>query len=198
MHCHWPPHTRIETARLLLRPPQREDFDGYVGMIGDPQAAQFIGGVQARSTAWRSFMTMVGAWHMEGFAMFSVLEKSSGQWLGRVGPWQPEGWPGTEVGWSLHRAAWGKGFAAEAAVAAIDWAFEHLGWDEVIHTIHPDNHASIRLAERLGSRHRGPAALPPPHQDIPAQVWAQSRAQWLQRRADAGGHVDVTTSGGAG
>jgi RimJ/RimL family protein N-acetyltransferase len=67
----------------------------------------------------------------------------------------------------------------------------------VIHTIHPDNHASIRLAERLGSCHRGPAALPPPHQDIPAQVWAQSRAQWMQRRADAGGHVDVTTSGEA-
>lgn len=185
MNCAWPEHTRIETARLLLRPPQREDFDGYVQMIGDPQAARFIGGVQPRSTAWRSFMTMVGAWHMEGFAMFSVLEKASGQWLGRVGPWRPEGWPGTEVGWSLRREAWGRGFAAEAAVAAIDWAFEHLGWDEVIHTIHPDNHASIRLAERLGSQHRGPVALPPPHQDIPAQVWAQTRAQWQQGRAAA-------------
>ena len=33
--------------------------------------------------------------------MFSVIEKDSGRWIGRIGPWQPEGWPGTEVGWSL-------------------------------------------------------------------------------------------------
>lgn len=181
MICHWPAHTRIETERLLLRPPQREDFEGYVELIGDPEVANFIGGVQPRSTAWRSFMTMVGAWHMEGFAMFSVLERASGRWLGRIGPWQPEGWPGTEVGWSLRRDAWGHGYAKEAAEASIDWAFEHLGWSEVIHTIHPDNHASIRLAERLGSTDRGPVSLPPPHADVPARFWGQSRAQWEQR-----------------
>lgn len=174
----WPAHTRIQTGRLLLRPPLREDFDRYVELIGDEQVARFIGGVQARATAWRSFMTMAGAWHLEGFAMFAVLERTSGRWLGRVGPWQPEGWPGTEVGWSLCRDAWGQGYAFEAAVAAIDWAFEHLGWNEVMHTIHPDNQASIRLAERLGSAHRGAGRLPPPHEDMPVHLWGQSRAQW--------------------
>lgn len=174
----WPAHCRIETRRLLLRPPLRRDFDGYAGLIGDPQAARFIGGVQVRETAWRSFMTQAGAWQLEGFAMFSVLDKVSGRWLGRVGPWQPEGWPGTEVGWALRRDAWGHGFAWEAAVAAIDWAFAHLGWSQVIHTIHPDNLASIRLAERLGSTHRGPARLPPPHADMPVHIWGQDRAQW--------------------
>jgi RimJ/RimL family protein N-acetyltransferase len=123
---------------------------------------------------------------IQGFAMFSVIEKSSGQWLGQMGPWQPEGWPGTEVGWALKRSAWGKGFATEAAVAAIDWAFAELGWAEVIHSIAPDNHASHALARRLGANNRGPGVLPPPFADARIDIWAQSRQQWLARRAAAG------------
>lgn len=44
-----------------------------------------------------SFTLEAGAWTIRGFSMFSVIEKDSGQWIGRLGPWQPEGWPGTEV-----------------------------------------------------------------------------------------------------
>ena len=79
-----------------------------------------------------------------------LVDKASGRWLGRAGPWQPEGWPGTEVGWSFLRSAWGKGYAREAAIAAIDWSFDHLGWTEVIHSIAPANTASQALAARLG------------------------------------------------
>ena len=67
---------------------------------------------------------------MQGYAMFSVVEKASGLWIGQAGPWQPEGWPGTEVGWAFHRSSWGKGYATEAATAAIDWSFANLGWRE--------------------------------------------------------------------
>ena len=82
--------------------------------------------------------------------MFSVIEKATGRWVGRVGPWQPEGWPGTEVGWSIARAHWGKGFAPEGATAATDWAFDQLGWSEVIHTIAEDNRNSKAVAAKLG------------------------------------------------
>ncbi|MGO4333335.1 GNAT family N-acetyltransferase [Labrys sp. KB_33_2] len=44
-----------------------------------------------------------------------------GQWVGRVGPWQPEGWPGTEIGWALYRSHWGKGYATEAAARCVTW-----------------------------------------------------------------------------
>ena len=47
---------------------------------------------------------MPGAWVLQGFGMFSVVEKSSGRWLGQAGPWKPEGWPGNEIGWTFHRA----------------------------------------------------------------------------------------------
>lgn len=177
------PDLRIETERLLLRPPRIEDFDAYADKMADAEGSRFIGGPQLRAVAWRGFLAQAGAWMIQGFSMFSVIEKTSGQWIGRLGPWQPDGWPGPEIGWGLVRSAWGKGYACEGTVAAIDWTFEHLGWTEMIHSIHPDNHASQKLAQRLGSTLRGPGKLPAPFEDAPIEIWGQTRAQWLRRRA---------------
>jgi RimJ/RimL family protein N-acetyltransferase len=163
----------IHTERLLLRPTALEDFERWAQMMGDADTAKFIGGIQPRSTAWRGLMTMAGAWQLTGIAMFSVIEKSTGRWLGRIGPWQPEGWPGTEVGWALHPDAHGQGFAFEAAVASIQYAREQLGWTDIIHTIDPENHASIRLAEKLGARYRGPGHLPEPFAHVAVGIWGQ-------------------------
>lgn len=168
----------FETERLILRIPQEQDLDGWAEFAADEEASRYLSGVQPRAVAWRAMATMTGAWALKGFSMFSVIEKASGNWVGRLGPWQPEGWPGTEVGWGIHPAHWGKGYATEGAVAAIDWAFDHLGWSEVIHCIDPENRASIRVAERLGSVERGPAVLPPPLDRFSIRVWGQSRAQW--------------------
>lgn len=173
----------IETVRLQLRTTRAEDFDGWAELMGDPEASRFIGGPVPRAAAWRGMMTMAGAWSLQGFGMFSVIEKASGRWIGRVGPWQPDGWPGTEVGWGLVRSAWGRGYAHEAAVAAIDWAFGRLGWNEVIHCIDPENRASIILAERLGSAHRGPGRLPPPFEHFPVHIWGQTCPEWTARRS---------------
>jgi RimJ/RimL family protein N-acetyltransferase len=171
----------IETSRLILRPTRLEDLDGWAELMADEEAARFIGGLQSRAAAWRGLMTMAGSWSLKGFAMFSLVEKESGKWIGRIGPWQPEGWPGTEVGWGLLRSAWGRGYATEAAEAAIDWAFDTLGWDDVIHCIDPDNKGSIMVAERLGSTNRGPGKLPPPFEHHRVDIWGQSRAQWRAR-----------------
>ncbi len=177
------PGPTLETERLILRPTAREDFEPWAAMMADEEVARFIGGLQPRATAWRGFMAMAGAWTLDGFAMFSVIEKASGRWIGRIGPWCPDGWPGTEVGWSLVRDAWGKGYAVEASAAAIDWAFDVLGWTEVIHTILPENIPSQRVAERLGSTYRGPTRLPPPLDGFDARMWGQTREQWRTRRA---------------
>jgi RimJ/RimL family protein N-acetyltransferase len=170
----------LETDRLILRPPLEADLDGFAALMADEESARFIGGVQARSTAWRGMASLAGSWVLKGFGMFSVIERGSGQWIGRIGPWSPEGWPGTEVGWGLLRAHWGKGYAAEAAVASIDWAFDALGWTEVIHTIAADNAPSKALAARLGSRYLRMGRLPPPL-DLDLEVWGQSREEWRAR-----------------
>lgn len=175
---------KIETERLLLRLPLREDFDRYADMHADVETAKHIGGAMPRGAAWRKFLQMPGAWAMQGFAMFSVIEKSTGNWIGQVGPWQPEGWPGTEVGWAFHRDSWGKGYAREGAIATVDWAFENLGWTEVIHSINPENTPSQALAKRLGSRILRQATLPPPYETVTLDIWGQSREEWFARRKE--------------
>jgi RimJ/RimL family protein N-acetyltransferase len=170
----------LETARLILRPTAAEDFDFWAALMAD-EASKFIGGPQARSVAWRGFISVAGAWAIQGYSMFSVIEKRSGLWVGRVGPWVPEGWPGTEVGWAIAKDAYGQGYATEAATAAIDWAFDALGWTEVIHCIDPENLASQKVAERLGSTNRGPGRLPAPYEAYPADIWGQTRDQWRAR-----------------
>ena len=173
---------RLETDRLVLRLPERGDFEAFAELNADEEAMRFIGGTMLRAAAWRKFLVMPGAWAIQGFAMFSVIEKASGQWLGQLGPWQPEGWPGTEVGWAFKRSAWGRGFATEAGETAISWAFDSLGWHEVIHSIGPGNTASQALARRLGSSNRGPGKLPAPLENEPIEIWAQTREQWQARR----------------
>lgn len=169
---------RIETDRLILRPTQAEDFEGWAALMADSEGSRHIGGLQPRAVAWRGFLSMAGAWAIQGYAMFSVIEKSTGRWIGRIGPWQPEGWPGPEIGWGLLRSAWGKGYATEGAAAAMDWAFDVLGWGEVIHTIDPENVASQVVARKLGSTLRRPGQLPEPFQALSVEIWGQTRAQW--------------------
>lgn len=150
--------------------------------MADEVATRYLGGSQPRAVAWRGFLSMAGAWSIQGFGMFSVIEKASGQWVGRLGPWLPEGWPGPEVGWGIARSAWGKGYATEGAIAAMDFAFERLGWTEAIHSIDADNTASQGVARRLGSTLRGPGKLPAPFEDEPVEIWGQTRQQWRARR----------------
>jgi RimJ/RimL family protein N-acetyltransferase len=171
----------IETERLLLRVPVAADFERYAELLADP-SARFIGGPSVRGDAWRRFLQMPGAWALYGFAMFSVVEKATGRWLGQAGPWYPEGWPGREVGYSFHPDARGSGYCTEACVASMDYAFDVLGWDDVVHTIVPDNTASQAVARRLGSRLLGPARMPPPLDGLAADLWGQSRMEWADNR----------------
>lgn len=175
----------LETARLVLRPPIEADFESWAAFSADEEAMRHLGGVQARPTAWRAMAAMTGAWALRGCSMFSVIERATGRWVGRLGPWCPEGWPGTEVGWGLVRDVWGKGYATEGAIAATDWAFDALGWTEVIHTIGPENVASQKVAERLGSTRLRLGRLPPPFEHLPVEIWGQSRETWRARRAVA-------------
>ena len=182
------PDLQLDTPRLTLRLPRLADLDAWAEMMMDEPTARFIGGVMPRSVTWRALMTTIGAWHAHGFAMFSVIEKDTGRWIGRLGPWMPEGWPGTEIGWALVRDAWGRGYATEGATAATDWAFDNLGWTEVIHSIDPANVASQEVARRLGSRNLGAGKLPAPFDEAAIDIWGQSRQEWHARRR-------ATTSG---
>ncbi|HEY9219111.1 MAG TPA: GNAT family N-acetyltransferase [Phenylobacterium sp.] len=171
----------LTTPRLILRPPRAEDFEPWAAFVGDAEAAQFLGGAQPPSAAWRIMCTFTGAWTVEGFSNFSVIERDTGRWVGRLGPWRPHGWPGDEVGWGIVRDCWGLGYATEGASAAIDWVFDELGWTEVIHCIDPANFNSQGVATRLGSRVLRQAELPAPV-TATVDVWGQTRDEWRARK----------------
>ena len=172
----------LETERLILRPPVREDFDGFCAFTGDAETMKHLGGVQSPAQTWRIITSVAGAWHLDGFHMFSVIEKASGDWIGRIGALYPWQWPAREVGWGLISAYWGKGFAQEAVIASMDYVFDRLGWDSVIHTIAPDNLGSAAVATRLGSYNQGPGQLPDPYAAEKVDIWGQTRAEWAVNR----------------
>jgi RimJ/RimL family protein N-acetyltransferase len=144
----------LETDRLVLRMLRESDFDAYAEMCADPEVMRYIGDGQplTRPLAWRNLAMMVGHWSLRGYGNWAVEERSSGAFVGRLGFWNPEGWPGFEVGWTLRRAYWGRGYATEGALAALPLAFTHLKQPHVISLIHPENAASIRVAQRLGEQ----------------------------------------------
>lgn len=141
----------IETERLLLRQPGAADLSDWTAFLSDPEVTRFIGGPQDAPGAWRNLCVFAGAWSVQGYSNFSVIEKATGRWVGRAGAWSPPGWPGQEIGWAFSRDVWGKEYATEAATRCMNWAFEALDWTEAIHVIHPDNAASIAVARRIGA-----------------------------------------------
>lgn len=151
----------LETERLWLRPFHDDDVDAYAAMCADPEVMRYVGArtVLSREDAWRQMAMFVGHWQLRGFGMWAVEEQASGSFVGRVGLHFPEGWPDRELAWTLARPYWGRGFALEAARAALGHAFGPLGWHRVISLIDPDNTRSIRLAERLGERLEGEVML---------------------------------------
>jgi RimJ/RimL family protein N-acetyltransferase len=143
----------LETDRLLLRPLVEEDLDAYAAMMADPDVVEFLGTAPlGRDDAWRSIALFLGHGVLRGWTNNAVIEKSTGRCVGRCGLWQPEGWPGLEVGWTLAREVWGRGYATEAASAWRDWAFANLDAEELVSVVHRDNARSVRVAERIGHR----------------------------------------------
>lgn len=103
------------------------------------------------SRAWHALSYLLGHWELRGYGMWAVTDRATGEVLGRVGLHHPEGWPGNELGWLLDRSRWGQGLATEAAQLAATWVWETLEVDQLIHLILPGNHASVRVAQKLGA-----------------------------------------------
>jgi len=101
----------------------------------------------------------LGHWVLRGYGMWAVERRSDGVLIGRAGFLNPEGWPGLEIGWLLERAAWGQGYAFEAASAAIDWGRRERGMTRLISLIRAANVRSELLARRLGAELEGEVEL---------------------------------------
>jgi RimJ/RimL family protein N-acetyltransferase len=166
----------LQTDRLVLRQFRDSDTDAYAAMCADPEVMRHLGDGRplARWEAWRSMATVVGHWRLRGYGLWAAEERASGLLVGRIGLFNPEGWPGLEVGWTLRREWWGRGYATEGARAALAYAFTELKADRVISLIRPDNLRSIRVAERLGETPQGRTEV----MGHEALVYGISRDEW--------------------
>ena len=151
---------RLETERLILRMWRETDFEDYAELCADPEVMRYLGGKTFdRTEAWRHMASAIGHWHLRGYGTWAVEEKGSGLLVGRIGCIYPEGWPGFEVGWTLKREFWGKGYATEGARRSLEYAFNELEQPHVISLIQAENRGSIGVAERIGERLEGTARV---------------------------------------
>jgi RimJ/RimL family protein N-acetyltransferase len=146
----------LETARLRMRAHRAGDFEDFAAMWSDAAVVRYISGRPfSREESWSRLLRHGGHWAMLGFGFWAVEETATGAFVGEVGFLDlhrdispPITVP--EVGWVLAPRAHGKGYATEAVRAALDWK---PGTDLVC-LIHPENRASIRVAEKCGFRER--------------------------------------------
>ena len=175
----------IETPRLILRRiDMAKDFDAIAEMMADAETMRFIGGKPLnRAEAWRNVASIIGHNQIRGYGYMSVIEKSTNTWVGRVGPWYPEGWPEPEIGWAIHPDHCRKGYAKEAGAACINYVFNVLGWDRIIHVISEENVASIKTAEAVGSEKIYFLDHLSPFGDINCWAYGQTRKETQEKRA---------------
>jgi RimJ/RimL family protein N-acetyltransferase len=149
----------LETERLKLRGHRLEDFAACAAMWADPVVARYIGGKPlTEEESWTRFLRYVGHWALMGFGYWVVEEKATGSFIGEMGfanlkrNMEPSLGDTPEIGWVFASQAHGKGYATEAVRAAVAWGDLHFGQSRTACIIHPENLASIRVAEKCGYR----------------------------------------------
>jgi RimJ/RimL family protein N-acetyltransferase len=163
--------TRYETERLSLHRPVEDDVDALLPLF-DAEVVRYLDGkVPDRDDMWRGVCTWLGHWELRGFGTYTWVDKETGAVVGRGGLWFPSGWPQLEVGWTLGRAYWGRGYATEAGQAMLALGWEALDPPWICSVIHPDNAASQAVAERLGGRPVESRLL----RGFPVDIWRYER-----------------------
>jgi RimJ/RimL family protein N-acetyltransferase len=153
--------SRIEGERVVLRMAHRGDVEGLIEIQVDAAVRRFLGGPRPEGEVREAF-TSVGVAGLLGAAgSYVVADKETDQMLGTV-VLDRRGWdvPGhvqdgeneLELSYVFRRHAWGRGLAGEAARAVLEAAAMELADQPVLVVTQTANHASLRLAERLGFR----------------------------------------------
>ncbi len=145
----------IETPRLRLRPWTVEDTDGLFAILQEKDILRYFPNPKApeRSRAEAYINRHIEHWAEKGFGHWAVVSPQDGRLLGWNGlEYLPE-LKEVEVAYLLSHEAWGRGYATEAARAAVSFGFESAALGEIIGLVHPENLASIRVLEKCGLRY---------------------------------------------
>ena len=150
---------RIRTSRLELRGWKAGDLGAYAAINADPRVGEWLGGVIDARESERRLRAYVEHWRERGFGLWAVAERSGGQLVGRAGFMHWDDWTASEhdaeVGWTSAPDVWGRGYATEAAGAALEWARTQPDLRRIISITRPTNVRSRRVMEKLGLTYRG-------------------------------------------
>ena len=149
----------LTTDRLELVAPNQDAFKVYSEFYMDEEASKMYGGPLSKEQIWARLKADLGSWHLLGFGVWIVKEKSSGMHVGTCGFWKGCDWP-TELTWWLLPSARGSGYAIEASKAIISFAFNQLQWPSVDTYMNDDNVAARKLAMKLGGIQNGRRRFP--------------------------------------
>ncbi len=150
----------LRTERLILRAFCPADLVAWAAMEADPEVRRYRGNdPRTREQVWAMMESSLGQWALRGYGVFALERVADGCFIGFTGVLHPADWPEPELSYSLARAAWGSGFAAEAATAARDWAFAQPGVERLASFILPENTRSLRVAQKLGATRDGTVTL---------------------------------------
>ncbi|VTU35797.1 Acetyltransferase (GNAT) family protein [Variovorax sp. PBL-H6] len=149
--------TRLITSRLILRPWQDEDLEPFARLNADERATQYLLHRLTRAESDALVARIAAHFEREGFGLWAVEAPGVAPLVGAVGLLVP-GFsapftPCVEIGWRLAPAFWGRGFATEAARAALAFGFERAGLDEIVAFTVPANTRSRAVMQRLGMTH---------------------------------------------
>ena len=153
------PDDTLQTPRLLLRRFRDEpaDFEYYAGLYADPEVAVHVGGVQSREIAQRTYAERVLDYYPRhpGLGIWATFERNGGAFVGLhlLNHIRGEGY--IQVGYTLARAMWGRGYATEMARAVMRYGFGALGLPVIHGIVNLDNVASQRVLLKLGMRREG-------------------------------------------
>lgn len=167
----------IETERLILRRLKVIDLEELAGLQADPDIVRFMGPSDRYGAQWLGGVDQ--DWQEWGYGRIAIVERNTGLLLGRTGIKYIEQFRETELGWTVRREAWGRGYATEAARACADWAFHTFEIPYLISLIEPDNVRSIAVAKRLGMT----ALRDDTFLDRPMVVHSIHREDWLRHQS---------------
>ncbi len=152
-----PDLTPIETPRLLLRGWRDSDLPSFAAMNADPAVMRHFPATLSRPESDALAQRIRADLDANGWGLWAVEVRGGAEFAGFVGL-KRAGFPApfpdwVEIGWRLAAAQWNRGYATEAARAALDQAFGPVGLQEVVSFTVPANAASRRVMEKLGLRH---------------------------------------------
>lgn len=149
----------LATERLRLRPLRESDVDDFTALHADPEVMRHLMGPWTPDRSWRALAFLMGYWLLGKPGHWAVEHLETGCFLGIAGLYEQEGGLGCELTGRLARSCWGHGYATEAGRAVLHHAFTAWNMDGIIGLAHPENHASIRAAQRLGGTLQGRVEL---------------------------------------